>query len=304
MKGWLSKNRAFLLRLAGTSLATGLIFFLIEQEGVGEIVSAVKQVSVGNFLFALAFLFLSRIFVSARWHVLVRSAGVDVPFLKTSALTFAGLFASNFLPTTIGGDVVRLVSAIQMGMDQALALASLAADRLIGMFGMACLLPFGIPPVWGSLGSPASQSLALGGLFQGAWDFTKRTLQTFSIWFRRPTALLLSLVFTWLHTLCIIAAFSIVIAGLGDFVPLPLIAGLWSLAYFVTLVPVSINGYGVQELSLTFLFSQVGGLGAAASLTVAVLIRLLYMAASLPGAAYMPSIIAALDWQKQATAKE
>lgn len=55
-----------------------------------------------------------------------------------------------------------------------------------------------------------------------------------------------------------------------------------------------------QELSLTFLFSQAGGLSAAASLTVAVSMRLLYMAASLPGAAYMPSIIAALDWQKQA----
>ncbi len=304
MKGWLSKRRAFLFRLAGTLLATALIFFLIEQEGVDAILSAVRQVSPGNFLLALLCLFLSRLFVSARWHVLVRAGGVRISYFKTSALTFAGLFASNFLPTTIGGDVVRLVSAIQMGMDQALALASLAADRLIGMLGMACLLPFGIPPVWASLSAPALQSAALSGLFQRAWEFVKRTLRVFSTWVERPAALFLSLVFTWLHSLCVIAAFYIVIVGLGASMSFSLIAGLWSLAYFVTLMPVSINGYGVQELSLTFLFSQVGGLSAAASLTVAVAIRLLYMAASLPGAAYLPSIIAALNWEEKTAGEE
>jgi uncharacterized membrane protein YbhN (UPF0104 family) len=304
MKGWLSKRRAFLFRLAGTLLATALTFFLIEQEGLDEILSAVRQVSPANFSLALACLFLSRLFVSARWHVLVRAGGVQISYFKTSALTFAGLFASNFLPTTIGGDVVRLVSAIQMGMDQALALASLAADRLIGMLGMACLLPFGISPVWHSLSAPVLQSAALGGLFQRAWEFVKRTLRVFSTWIERPAALFLSLVFTWLHSLCVIAAFYIVISGLGASISFFLIAGLWSLAYFVTLMPVSINGYGVQELSLTFLFSQVGGLSAAASLTVAVAIRLLYMAASLPGAAYLPSIIAALNWEERTAGKE
>lgn len=304
MKGWFSKKRVFLLRLAGTLLATCLIFLLIEKEGIGAIIFAVQQISPQNFLLALFFLFLSRLFVSARWHVLIRSGGVKISFYRTSALTFAGLFASNFLPTTIGGDVVRLVSAIQMGMDQALALASLAADRLIGMFGMACLLPWGVPSVWNSLGGQVAQSLAFGDLFRRSWDFSKRTLQTFSIWFKHPTALLLALAFTWLHAMSIIAAFYIVIIGLGDFVPLTLIAGLWGLAYFVTLIPVSINGYGVQELSLTFLFSQVAGLSTATSLTVAVLIRLLYMAASLPGAAYMPSIIAALNWEDREKGKE
>lgn len=304
MKGWFSKQRGFLFRLAGTLLASVLIFFLIEQEGLEEIVSAVRQVSLRNFLLALAFLFLSRLFVSARWHVLVRAGGVQISFFKTSALTFAGLFASNFLPTTIGGDVVRLVSAIQMGMDQALVLASLAADRLIGMLGMACLLPFGLSPAWNSLSTPVLQSAALGGLFQRAWNFVLRTLRVFSTWIEHPAALFLSLVFTWLHSLCIIAAFWIVISGLGASISFFLIAGLWSLAYFVTLMPVSINGYGVQELSLTFLFSRVGGLSAAASLTVAVAIRLLYMAASLPGAAYLPSILEALNWEKGNAARE
>ena len=95
--------------------------------------------------------------------------------------------------------------------------------------------------------------------------------------------------------LCTFAAIHILIRGLGGDVAFWLIAGLWSLNYFVTLVPISINGYGVQELTLTFLFSRVAGLSTGLSLTVAVLIRALYLAVSLVGAIYLPGILAALD---------
>ena len=78
-----------------------------------------------------------------------------------------------------------------------------------------------------------------------------------------------------------------------------LIVGLWSMAYFVTLVPISINGYGVQELSLTFLFSGVGGISTVVGLTLAVMIRVLYMVASLPGAVYLPAILS--PWNRART---
>ena len=82
-----------------------------------------------------------------------------------------------------------------------------------------------------------------------------------------------------------------------------LIVGLWSISYFVTLIPISINGYGVQELSLTFLFSTVGGMSTTAGLTLAVLIRVFYMVASLPGAVYMPAILSAMDAEREPESK-
>src|SRR5262245_31462976 len=133
---WLSENRNFLLRLFGTLVAILLIIVLIQQEGWSEIVESLKQISPISFFLALASLLISRIFVIARWHVLLRSGGVKIPFSRTTELTLMGLFASNFLPTTIGGDVVRLTGVMQMGFDRAICLASIAADRLIGMAGM------------------------------------------------------------------------------------------------------------------------------------------------------------------------
>src|SRR6266498_1528917 len=299
MTDWLSENRNLLLRLLGTLVATVLIVLLIQQEGWDEIVNAVKQISLASFLLALVSLLISRLFVIARWHVLLQSGGVKIPFSRTTELTLMGLFASNFLPTTIGGDVVRLTGVIQMGFDRAICLASIAADRIIGLVGMALVVPFGLIPAWNGLGQAAQYSLALMASLERPLHFARRTLQTFSTWLHQPRALIVSLLCTFGNMLFIFVAVYILIEGLGNHVSFWLIAGLWSPAYFVTLIPISINGYSVQELSLTYLFLHVGGMSAATSLSMAVLIRIVFMFASLPGAVFLPSILLAISSQKK-----
>jgi hypothetical protein len=210
-----------------------------------------------------------------------------------------GLFASNFLPTTIGGDVVRLTGVMQMGFDRAICLASIAADRIVGLAGMALVVPFGLIPAWNSLGQTPQKLLALMASFERPMRFARRTFQTFSTWLHQPRALIVSLLYTFGNMFFIFLAVYILIEGLGNHVSFWLIAGLWSLAYFVTLIPISINGYGVQELSLTYLFLHVGGLSAATSLSMAVLIRIVFMFASLPGAVFLPSILLAISHQKK-----
>src|SRR5215213_5739992 len=193
---WLSENRTLLLRLFGTLAAIVLIVVLIRQEGWTEIVSSLKEVSPASFILALVSLLVSRIFVIARWHVLLHSGGVKIPFRRTAELTLMGLFASNFLPTTIGGDVVRLAGVMQMGFDRAVCLASIAADRLIGMAGMALVVPFGLIPAWNSLGQTPQKLLALMASFERPMRFARRTLQTFSTWLHQPRALIVSLLYT------------------------------------------------------------------------------------------------------------
>ena len=73
---------------------------------------------------------------------------------------------------------------------------------------------------------------------------------------------------------------------------------MYTLTYFVTLVPISINGLGVQELSMTFLLVQLGGLTSSESATIALLTRLLIILTSLPGAFFLPSILAAMNEKK------
>jgi len=206
------------------------------------------------------------------------------------------LFSSNFLPTTIGGEVVRLAGAIRLGFDRATCVASLVVDRLVGMTGMAMALPFGLPgyiqyitkpTVAGSLAIPWLRPIV--GKFQ---RFMHDILQALAIWLQKPTSLLSALGFTWVHMLCTFSMVWLLLAGMGEAIPFWLVMGLWSATYFVTLLPISINGMGVQELAMTYFYVAIGGISASNGLTLALLMRLLQMIASLPGALFIPDIMA------------
>lgn len=287
---WLKKNYQTIIRALGSILAIVLLFFFQKEEGRNEIVLALKNVSVFYLVVAIGVLFVSRFFTILRWHILLKSAGLDISFSRASMLTFTGLFASNFLPTTIGGDVVRLAGTMKYGYDRAICLASLVADRLIGLIGMLFTLPFGLIPLL-SLNTATLQSLTVASLYQKATLFIKNTWQALQLWVSQPKALFFSLLATFGNMLFIFGAIYVLILGINQVVSYWLIAGIYTLAYFVTLAPISINGFGVQELSLTFLFSKVGGLTESESLSIAILIRALFIITSLPGAFSLPSML-------------
>jgi len=301
MSSWWSRNRQLILQLAGTLLAILLLLLLLreEREEGGEILAAMREIKLADLLWVAILFSISRIAVAWRWHILLLSGGVNIRFKNSLALTFMGLFATNFLPTTIGGDVVRLMGAMQMGFDRAVCLASIAADRLIGMAGMAMTVPFGVAYSWNILQNVPFSISFLSGFHKPA-VFLKRTLSIFSIWLRKPASLLAALAFTWVHMLCLFGSIYIFVDDLGTHASFWMIAGLWSLTYFITLIPISINGYGVQELVFTFLLSNVVGLTPAIGATIALLIRAYFLLSSLPGAVFLPSILSALARQKTA----
>lgn len=295
MSKWLFENRQTVARGFGSILALVLLLILIREEGDGELFSALRRVSLNYFLLAFAALLISRLFAAARWYILLRSAGVHIPLLRAIMLMFTGNFSSNFLPTTIGGDMVRLGGAMQMGYDRAICLASLVVDRLIGMAGMALVLPLGLIPLFSLNGSGLSQSFTLAGLVQKVVDFAKRTFGAFSIWLKKPLGLSGALLATLGNQLFIYLMIYLLLQGIDHHVSFWLVAGMYTLTYFVTLIPISINGLGVQELSMTFLLVQLGGLTSSESATIALLTRVLFILTSLPGAFFLPSILAAMN---------
>jgi hypothetical protein len=168
------------------------------------------------------------------------------------------------------------------------------------MFGMFMVAPLGLYYAWGAL--PASSvGTSFAGYLKRPINFIKRTFLTFSIWFKKPGSLLASLGFTWIHMICWFWSIHIFLSALGYDISFWMIAGLWSLTYFITQIPISISGYGLQELSFTFLFSRVAGVPPAISLTVSILMRAYLVLSSLPGAFFLPSALAAMTEKNSAT---
>jgi hypothetical protein len=112
------------------------------------------------------------------------------------------------------------------------------------------------------------------------------------VWLHRPLALLAALAFTWVHMLCTFGMVWLLLIGMGEQISFWLVMGLWSATYFVTLLPISVNGMGVQELAMTFFYANIGGISPSSGLSLALLTRLIQMLASLPGALFLPQILA------------
>jgi hypothetical protein len=189
-----------------------------------------------------------------------------------------------------------------LGYDRAIVLASLVVDRLVGMTGMALAVPLAL------LGTPASALIkgkigALTGLLLvGTWreqPWIRRLGAAFrhlgealNRWIRHPMSLLLALLFTLIHMLCTFGSVALFLGGMNQAASFWLIGGLWSIGYFITLLPISINGMGTQELAITFLYTRYAGISMASALALALLMRALPMLASLPGVLFVPEMIA------------
>jgi uncharacterized membrane protein YbhN (UPF0104 family) len=289
-------TRVLWLRWFGTILSVGLLIYLLSQQGWAAIAYAASQIAWWRFVLAIILVFISRMAVAMRWHVLMYSAGTGITVRQSTRLTFAMLFASNFLPTTIGGDVIRLAGAIRLGFDQAISVASLVMDRLVGMTGMAMGLLFGLPGfIHYITNTSAADSMAilwLKSLSNKIWSFLQEITQAVKIWLHKPRSLISALGFTWVHMLCTFTAVWVLLGGMGEQIAFWSVIGLWSATYFVTLLPISINGMGVQELAMTYFYVTIGGISASSGLTLALLMRILQLIASLPGAFFVPDIIA------------
>jgi uncharacterized membrane protein YbhN (UPF0104 family) len=302
-----------IIRWLGTLIAVALLVYILKEQNWEDFWKALQKVPAGYFVLCVGLTLLSRLSITGRWYTLLRSAGVPVTAGQSLRLTFAGLLANNFLFTTIGGDVVRFGGAVQMRLESAPVAASLVMDRVIGSLGMATLLPIGLPRVLTALAALALSGVGMapfaqhphGGLrvaslvvpvwvrklwFRGL-GFIQSLLRTFLVWARRPLGLLGALGWTYCHMAFTFTTLWLLLKGMGEPVSWWLIGGLWVLSYFVTLLPISMNGLGVQELSITYLFSHFAGVSPEASATLAILMRLLPFLTSLPGILFLPGML-------------
>ena len=116
-------------------------------------------------------------------------------------------------------------------------------------------------------------------------------LQAARLWLSHPRQVFQAYLFTWGHMLTTFLTVWLILEALGASISFWLVAGLWSMGYFITLLPISINGLGVQEVALAYLFTNYGGVSLHNVLAMALLMRALPILASLPGAVFVPALL-------------
>jgi hypothetical protein len=276
----------------------GLIGFLLTQVNWDEILPLLARVSWTSLPASASFFLLSQFIIAIRWQYLLRVQEIRIPLTRLTWLVLVGAFASNFLPTTVGGDVVKMAAVAQGQPKRAVAAASVAADRLFNLAAMFFWLPSALTlGAWNPLfetGVASSSALTRMPFVEKTWSRVKRVFEAGRVWFSSPRTVVIALALSWLSIGASFASFWIVTLALGITISFWQAAGVAVISYFAALLPISVNGLGLLEGSVTALLVAQGA-AFEQGVAAAVLIRFVTLAVSLLGGARLLSQRELLD---------
>lgn len=122
-------------------------------------------VSVDPFLFvvALALIFFQTFVLNGRWELIMRALGVSLDWLAGWRILMISLWFNQVLPSSVGGDAVRMWLLRQRGVQWPEAVKGVAADRFTALIGLIALMVAGLPFLMSRVSDQAA-ILAIGGL--------------------------------------------------------------------------------------------------------------------------------------------
>ncbi|MEO0161314.1 MAG: lysylphosphatidylglycerol synthase transmembrane domain-containing protein [candidate division WOR-3 bacterium] len=128
------KNIGILWTILRILIGCGLIILLFIKLDAEKILSNLKNMRM-IYLFLALIPYLLFIIVSTwRWQVLLEYRKINIRFKDSLIIYFIALFFNNFLPTTVGGDVMRVFYTMKNNKTDAIAVV--IADRMLGFIGL------------------------------------------------------------------------------------------------------------------------------------------------------------------------
>ncbi len=286
----------------------GLILILLWRLDINKILSNIRSLDISYLLYALIPYFLFIIVSAWRWQVLLNFKKFAIPFGKTLIIYFIAIFFNNFLPTVVGGDVMRVLYS--MKDRKADALATVLVDRMLGFVGLFIFALIAVLYLLMREKQSEFLPLMIIGLvvivFITYMFFSERVYSFFSPIVKRIKIFRIGERLDRLHetatdfggawgpiTLCILH--SIIIQAMLALAPFFVLRSMGNtdisiLPFFIyvpiinviSMIPISFNAWGVRENSYVILFSRVGLPGETA-LTISVVSAFLVLLYSIIG---------------------
>ena len=306
-----SPARRRLILTAKIVVSVGLLALLVTQSDTPRLWLYVRTASIPWLAGALA-LYLLMVLASAwRWGLLLDAQGVHVPGRALTGSFLVATFFNNFLPSNIGGDVIRIADTARPARSRTLATTVVLVDRGLGLLGLVLLAAVAasvvgdtgaspVPPalLWAGFAGAAVASIAV--LLAPSWIITLlgplrrlhpewvgarlESLGEVLGRFRRARAAVAGCFAGAVLVQAILVGFYAAIAhAIGVGISPWHMAVLVPVSFLVQMLPVSVNGFGVREATFSFYFAQLG-LPIEAALVISLLGAGLVMLFSLTGA--------------------
>ncbi|PHQ82172.1 MAG: hypothetical protein COB69_02595 [Phycisphaera sp.] len=270
-------------------VSVGLLYFLLRGVDFNDVKD--KMLQADRRYLAIAFLtpYAGFFITSLRWKGLLAVQGVKVRQAVLFRSCMVAVFFNQLMPSIIGGDVVRVYDSWKAGASKSVAVSTIFIDRVLGLFALSIfavaglfmiskvqdgthyvpllvvLVAFGLAASVAMIFSPIKSLLTLARkiysvLPRPAAKFFGKLDQAVEVYRGRHLVLIRAMV------LSLILQFNVVLLHLLIGKAIGIELGFFAyfyvvpIAFFVMLIPLTINGIGVRENMFVFML---GGLGVA-----------------------------------------
>jgi uncharacterized membrane protein YbhN (UPF0104 family) len=280
--------RRYIFLAIKLSVSIILLVVLFGRIDVAQLWQTARQASVPWLVAAVAVFGISTAVAVWRWNLLLRAQHLEIRFWPLFGTFMVATYFNNFLPSNIGGDVIRISDTGRHANSKTLATTVVLMDRVLGLMALVFVAALGataigrlhhvaapIWPVWlwaGFLAGAAATTPAVFApagfgrllrplmVFHPEWvgDRISKVTGALAKFGAEPSALVAAFSGAIVVQAALVLFYSAVAYALH------LDVAIWDLAvavpvsFVVQLLPVSVGGFGVREAFFSFYFHRIG----------------------------------------------
>jgi uncharacterized protein (TIRG00374 family) len=263
--------------LAAKAAVSGLLlYFALNLVNIETVAGRLSRINLFWIALELLVLLLQTFFLAVRWREVVIACGAELPLARLFRFSMIATFFNQTLPSSVGGDAMRIWLAGKQ-TNWRIAAYSVFIDRMAGVLALAILvlacLPWSFALVRNPVGRAALVVIGLGSIAAGlvfivlAWE-RLQILQRWSL--TRHVAAIAKVAMTILRSPRALAPVFILSMAIHFFTAvaawcaarsvnaeLSLLSSLLLVlpVVLVTIVPISIAGWGVRESAMVAAFA-------------------------------------------------
>jgi glycosyltransferase 2 family protein len=272
--------RAFLILLIRIAVSLALLYLALRGINFAAIQVRLSQISIGWIIIAVV-IALVQIFIGAlRWREISALCGAPLSDMQAFRYNMIGSFFNQTLPSSIGGDAVRLWLVGRTGAGWRAASYSILTDRAVGFIALAVIIVGSLPWSYSMIADEkgrlalvfvdaAALAAGVGFLIFGylPWGWLKRWWPTRHVHacsvianqviFSKASGAKITVLSLSIHLLAVVIAWCAVrsIDAPADFEQLFMLTPPIML---ITMLPISIAGWGVREATMMVAFGYAG----------------------------------------------
>jgi len=283
-----SSTRRYIFLAVKILVSIILLVVLFSRIDVAQLWQTAKKASVPWLLVALIVYASSAFAAVWRWNLLLATQHSKTPFPSLLGTFLISTYFNNFLPSNIGGDVIRISDTARRTNSKTLATTVVMMDRILGLIALAFVAALGatavgrfhnvaapIWPVWlwaGFLAGAAATTPAVFApagfgkllrpltVFHPEWVGNRLTTLTGALgrFGEDPVTLIKAFAGAVVVQATLVLFYAAVAHALRLDVPFWDLAVVIPMSFVVQLLPVSVGGFGVREAFFSYYFHRIG----------------------------------------------